>query len=313
MSVQQGSHRDRRILAQDHPRTIVGGRLTAAHAWRVPVLLLVAALPLAAILLWGSMTPSRPGIELFQVFDSATIVASLVVVVFRFRKLEPLDWTLSIGLGVLLGALVPFTGFYPLLGWVFGSVPQHPLDVSWVAIAHGAGLSAAALAGLCVMRSGGPVTVRLAGGDWKAALRGLGFGVLAGMPLAAINAYANTWVQNRPFVLQSSVFPLLEALEPGVVEEMVYRFALIGILWMVLLPFWGAKAPWIAGLLALLIHSYAHYGNLLLTNPAMYLIFGAVLALVWGVPMTLLALQRDLESATGFHWVQDAVRFMGGL
>jgi|GEM_PF-4049502 hypothetical protein len=31
------------------------------------------------------------------------------------------------------------------------------------------------------------------------------------------------------------------------------------------------------------------------------------------VPLTVLALRRDLESAVGFHWVQDAARFIGGL
>jgi hypothetical protein len=39
---------------------------------------------------------------------------------------------------------------------------------------------------------------------------------------------------------------------------------------------------------------------------------GAAMALLWGLPPTILALRRDLESAVAFHWIQDAARFLAG-
>ena len=39
---------------------------------------------------------------------------------------------------------------------------------------------------------------------------------------------------------------------------------------------------------------------------------GTVVALVWGVPATSLALRPDLEGAAGWHGFQYAVRFPAG-
>lgn len=268
----------------------------------------LAAAAVAVIVWWRDAALAGSQLQLFQAFDTLIVAASLLVLALCIKSLKPLDWLLAGVTGTALGLLVPATGFYPLLGWAAGSGAQ-----GWTALAHGAGVAVALLAGLVVMRRGGPVTLRAARGKWRAALTSLGFGVAVGLPLAALNAYANTLTQGRPFELQASWFPLVQAIEPGVVEEVVYRFALLGIVWLALRPFWGKKAAWLAGVFTLLLHSYAHYGHLLLEQPLVYLGFGAVLAVVWGVPLTFLALKRDLEAATGFHWVQDAVRFMGGL
>lgn len=276
------------------------------HRWLV--LVGMATVPVAVILAWRAMALVRPVPQLFQVLDTVVILASLVVLVGGHRLLRPRDVGLALVVGALLGWLVPHTGFYPLLAWTSAGAAD-----GLVTLMHGTGVAIALLGGIVAARRGGPVQLRAASGAWKASLAGLGIGASIGLPLAAINAYANTLVQGRPFVWQSSGFPLLEALEPGLVEEIVYRFALLGIVWLLLRPSWGRHAPWLAGGVALLVHTFAHNGELLLANPLMYLGFGTVLALVWGVPTTILALRRDLESAAGFHWVQDALRFLGGL
>jgi hypothetical protein len=272
------------------------------------VLAAVALVPVAVILAWRALAMVRPVPQLFQVLDTVVILASLVVLVRGYRLLRPLDLWLALAVGALLGWLVPHTGFYPLLAWTSAGAAE-----GLVALMHGTGVAIALLGGIVVLRRGGPVRLQAARGAWKASLTSLGIGAAIGLPLAAINGYANTLVQGRPFVWQGSGFPLLEAMEPGLVEEVVYRLALLGIVWLLLRPSWGRRAPGLAGIVALLVHTFAHNGALLLTNPLMYLGFGTVLALVWGVPTTILALRRDLESAAGFHWVQDAVRFLGGL
>ncbi len=272
------------------------------------VLLALAAAAVAAIVGWRAAALGGSRLQLSDVFDAGIVTASSVVLAFGHRSLRRVDWLVAAATGAAMGLLVPSTGFYPLLGWA-----ARPGGPAWVAALHGAGVAAALLAGLVVMRSGGPVASSFARGRWAAGLRSLGFGAVVGLPLAAVNAYANTLTQGRPFELQGSLFALLEALEPGIVEEVVYRFALLGIVWLVLRPSWGGRAAWMSGVFVLLVHSYAHYGHLLLEQPLLYVGFGAVLAIVWGLPLTFLALRRDLESAVGFHWVQDAVRFLGGL
>lgn len=37
-----------------------------------------------------------------------------------------------------------------------------------------------------------------------------------------------------------------------------------------------------------------------------------VTAIIWGLPLTLLARFKDLESAIAFHWIQDVARFLAG-
>ncbi len=272
------------------------------------VLAAVALAPVAIILAWRAVALVRPVPQLFQVFDTLVLLASLGVLLRSYRHLRPRDAWFALAVGGLLGVLVPTTGFYPLLAWTVGGASD-----GLVALLHGTGVAIALLAGIAVMRRRGPVRLHAAGGAWKASLASLGIGAAIGLPLAVLNAYANTLTQGRSFVWQGSAFPLLEAWEPGLVEEIVYRFALLGIVWLLLRPSWGRRAGWLAGTVVLLVHTFAHNGELLLTDPLMYLAFGAVLAVVWGVPLTILALRRDLESAAGFHWVQDAARFLGGL
>ena len=284
-------------------------RPVAIAPWvRWAVLAAVALGPVAIIVAWRAFALVRPAPQLFQVFDTLVLLASLGVLLRGYRHLRTRDAWLALAVGALLGVLVPATGFYPLLAW---TAPRAADGL--VALLHGTGVAIALLAGIVVVRRRGPVRLHAASGAWRASLAGLGIGAAIGLPLAVVNAYANTLTQGRPFVWQGSVFPLLEALEPGLVEEIVYRFALLGIVGLLLRPSWGRRAGGLAGAVVLLVHTFAHNGDLLLSDPLMYLAFGSVLAVVWGVPLTILVLRRDLESAAGFHWVQDAARFLGGL
>ena len=105
---------------------------------------------------------------------------------------------------------------------------------------------------------------------------------------------------------------MLDALQPALVEEVVFRFALLGLLWLLLRPSQPQRAGWLAGLLALLVHNFMHFDDLFVQNPLLALGMGLVMGIIWGLPLTLLALRRDLESAIAFHWMQDAARFLAG-
>jgi hypothetical protein len=65
--------------------------------------------------------------------------------------------------------------------------------------------------------------------------------------------------------------------------------------------------------MAIVFHSAAHVPDLLATDPVMALAAVAVTSLLFGLPMAMLAYRRDIETAIGFHWIIDAVRFSLGL
>jgi hypothetical protein len=143
-------------------------------------------------------------------------------------------------------------------------------------------------------------------------LRGVWIGLAVGLPLAVFNVFALMFTQGQSITWQNPLSALLDALQPGIVEEVIYRFALWGLLWMVLLKTLPDKAVWLAGLLSMLVHSYAHFDDLFLQSPLTGFGMGAGIALFWGLPLTVLARRRGLESAVAFHWIQDVARFVAG-
>ena len=246
--------------------------------------------------------------RLFEIFDTLTVLASVPLLAVGRRSLTRADWLAGLGLGLVVGATMPFATLfnpYPF----FGIVDDPRLH----AVIQGSYTALAGLGGLVVMRWGGPVQVRLRAIEWRRALRSLAFGAVVGVPLAVLNVFANSLTQGRGVVWQSPLAAALDALQPGIAEEVIYRFAFLGLLWLVLRRAWPRQAPWLAGGLAILVHSYSHYSDLFVAQPLTALAMGAALGLIWGLPMTVLALRRDLESAIGFHWIQDALRFLAGL
>ena len=95
-------------------------------------------------------------------------------------------------------------------------------------------------------------------------------------------------------------------------EEVIYRFALWGLLWLALRNDLPTRAVWASGLLATLAHGYAHFDDLFLQSPLTALGVGALIILLWGLPPMLLAHRQGLESAIAFHWIQDVARFVTG-
>jgi hypothetical protein len=282
-------------------------RSPTALSWLVLAALASSVIAVFVIRTILAQTGSVP--RLFELFDLFTAIAATVVLLLGHRSLKRVDWLIGLGAGLLISLTLPLATLfnpYPFLDRVHGALPE--------AIVRGMITTITALGGLVIMHWGGPVRVQLALNQWRRALLGFSFGAVVGIPLAVLNAYANAWTQRRPFVWQSVGAAALDALQPAIVEEVVTRLALLGILWLILRPFWPERqAIGIAAGFALLIHAYGHYSDLFVTQPFIALVMGALLALLWGLPITLLALRRDLESAIGFHWVQDLARFVVGL
>ena len=245
--------------------------------------------------------------RLFDLFSILTIAGSLVVCLKGFRHLRRGDWVCAILLGAVVGAGMCFATLFtpfPFLGIAHSNQEQ--------ALVRGLFTALATLGGLVIMRQGGPVPFHAANRSWQKMLRGVWIGLAVGLPLAVVNVFALQFTQGHSITWQNPLSAVLDALQPGIVEEVIYRFALWGLLWILLQKAVPEKAVWLAGLLSMLIHNYAHFDDLFLQSPLTALGMGAVLALFWGVPPLILARRRGLESAIAFHWIQDAARFVAG-
>jgi hypothetical protein len=246
-------------------------------------------------------TPPR----LFDLFDTFIVLASFVVLAIGWRKLSRSDWLVGFGAGLLVGVLLPFSTLYN--PYPFFEIAT---DLRGRAVINGIMTMVTAMGGLVIMHWGGPVRVTITSLGWRQSGRSLLFGAVIGLPFAVLNGFANAWTQNRPIAWQNPLAAVVDAIHPAVIEEVIYRLALLGLLWLLFRRDWPSRqAIVLAGLLAVLIHTYSHYSDLFLTQPLTALGMGAVMGLIWGIPPTLLAIQRDLESAMSFHWIQDVIRF----
>ncbi len=266
------------------------------------VALLIAAI-LSVFVVRTLLAYSGQPPRLFAIFNALIILVSLGVLAWDARVLRRSDWIMAFVIGACMGIGVSYTSFYPLLELA------NPVLTS---LAHGAALVVLVLAGLVIMRSGGPVVFRIANGEWKKGFQSLGLGLILGLPFALLNVYAFSLMQNRSIQWHDPLGAAWQALQPGLVEEVAYRFALLGFLWLIVRRVWPERAVLIASVLSLLVHNYAHFDNLFRDNLPFALAYGAAVGLIWGAPMTILAVRRDLESSIAFHWLQDFVRFAAG-
>ncbi|NSW51235.1 MAG: hypothetical protein HPY85_01875 [Anaerolineae bacterium] len=243
----------------------------------------------------------------FEIFDSLTVAGSLIIFLMNHRSLRRGDWIAAFILGAAICAGMLFSSLftpYPFFGIVSSNTGQ--------AVIRGLFTTIATLGGLVIMRQQGPVQFHAASGNWSDMRRGILSGLAIGLPLAVLNIFALSFTQGRPIQWQHPFAAVLDALQPGVMEEVIYRFALWGLLWLVLRNPLPQQAIWLAGGLAMLIHNFSHFDNLFLQSPLTALGMGTVLALIWGLPPLILARRRGLESAIAFHWIQDAARFLAG-
>ncbi len=243
----------------------------------------------------------------FEIFDTLTVAGAFFVLLKSFRSLQWRDWMTALVLGAVVGVGMLFATLfspYPFFGIVKSNAGQ--------ALIRGIFTTLAGLGGLAMMRQGGPVQFHAAIGNWRELSRGILLGLAIGLPLAVFNVFALRFTQGQPIQWQNPFAALLDALQPGIVEEVIYRFALWGLLWLVLRNSLSQKANWLSGLLAMLVHNYSHFDDLFIQSPLMALGMGAILALAWGLPPLLLARRRGLESAIAFHWIQDVARFLAG-
>lgn len=150
--------------------------------------------------------------------------------------------------------------------------------------------------------------IRILEGDWKASLYGFAVGIVLSVPAALLNILMgagriDVWVDAwwEPFV----------AISPAITEEIWARLFLTTFLYLLFrtaAPEKPKQALAAAIIIAAIIHSLTHLPTAALLGPAglSYL----VVAFLYGVPMALLFVKRDLEHAVGYHFFIDFLRFV---
>lgn len=106
----------------------------------------------------------------------------------------------------------------------------------------------------------------------------------------------------------------LYALVPGIAEETLARLFLTSLCYALLRPATNdrpRRAIIVAVLIGALTHSLAHLPTLKILSLAGVTM--SLAGLMYGIPMALLFIKRDMEHAVGYHFFIDFVRFLAAL
>jgi hypothetical protein len=268
-------------------------------------LLLLGIMVIFAGRTWLAVSHTFP--HLFDILDGITVLGALGVVIKYDKTLKKWDWFTAVLLGIFIAMGMYFATLYRAYP-VFG-IARNRL---WIALIRGTYTAVASLGGIAVMRLGGPVQFHFANQAWDSSWYNVRLGILIGLPLAVVNVFTLQMSLGQPITWQSPMAALLDALQPGIFEEIIYRLALLGLFWLILSKSLPEQASWLAAVLAMLVHNFMHFDDLFIQNPLSALGMGVVTSILWGVPLMILSLRKGLDSAIAFHWIQDVTRFLTG-
>jgi hypothetical protein len=186
---------------------------------------------------------------------------------------------------------------------------EHLLSDDWgngLITSVGAGLMA--VAGALLLDHTRLTHVRLLEGDYLAAGKSFLWGCVLAIPPALLNALSMRQAPPSEFDLMfDQWWKALYALQPGILEEVWARLLLTTLLYALLRPL-SAQRPRraVVGamLIAATIHGLAHFPTSL--NSPMEAIY---VTLMYGIPLALVYVKRDLEQAIAYHFFIDFVRF----
>lgn len=138
------------------------------------------------------------------------------------------------------------------------------------------------------------------------------FGIMVAIPFAVINNLFFYFNSGHVTFRDGFVSALL-ALSPGISEEIIFRYFVVALCSQWLQNESKQRLGFFAAvLLAVVPHSLNHLPDLFITNPATALFMLAATCLLFGLPMAVLQVKKNLESAIAFHWFIDFARFLFG-
>ena len=137
-------------------------------------------------------------------------------------------------------------------------------------------------------------------------------GVILAIPLALINNlyfYLNTGAVH----FQNLIYSAFEALSPAIHEEIIFRFFVLAFSLSLLRYSPHRRLVMLTAIcLAVIPHSLNHLPDLFLEAPTMAVTLLVLTSILFGLPMAVLQIKRNLETAISFHWLIDFARFLFG-
>lgn len=222
-------------------------------------------------------------------------ILALIVVFVQRRRLAARPALLGLGLALLSG----------LSGWL--DVPALPASLQ-----EGLAVWACFTAGWLLFQEPQARSIAAFQPPPASIVRSLLLGVLLATPLAALNNLF-FYLTEGAVQWQNAFYSAFEALSPAIHEEVIYRFFVIAVVLRLLRDSASPRlALGIALAFAVFPHSLNHLPELFLDNPPMGLIMLALTSLLFGLPMALLQVKKNLEAAIAFHWFIDFARFLFG-
>jgi len=240
--------------------------------------------------------PTDPGSLMY----AALAIVGLALAIGQRRDLRRGDWLLGLAFGAVVWISIQSKYWYN--DWT----PYVPyLDPT----IHAAATMVMVVGATALLRRNRVLRFRLAErrvGDGTAALLG---GALVGLPFAIVNVLLIVGQGSSPETADLP-YAAITALRPAVLEEVAYRLLFLAVALTVFRRYFSsAMATTLAIALSVAFHAAVHVPEMLVTSPVSALMTAAVIGVVFGLPMAVLAVRRSVESAIGFHWVIDAVRF----
>jgi hypothetical protein len=240
-----------------------------------------------------------------ELVNVALTAAGLGLAALKRDSLRPADWAAGLGLGAVVWAAVEAKYLYN--GWT-------PIIPYYDPTLHGLETFAMVMGAIAILKSHDVLSFKLAAGKRADAAKSLAIGAALGLPLAIANVLIFVFVYQQTPVLQNVPYECLIAVQPGIVEEVAYRLFLLSAALVLLRRYFGhVTATALAIFVSVVFHAALHVPELLVTSPLAALAVTAFMSAIFGLPMALLAYKRDVETAIGFHWAIDALRFSLGL
>lgn len=165
-----------------------------------------------------------------------------------------------------------------------------------------------AVAGILLLNHTGLTKIQLYDGNIRKAIQSFGWGCMLAIPPALLNIASLTGSQLSEFDREfDQWWKAFYALQPGILEETWARLFLLTLFYALLRPTSSQKPQrtlTAALVISVFIHGLAHYPASM--SDPMSVIFAA---LMYGIPLGLIYIKRDFESAVAYHFFVDFVRF----
>ncbi len=263
--------------------------------WMGVCLIAIAYLLLYGMNLWLPLVWSNYTARIWDWSQMALTLVALLILIVRRQNIPT---------GVLLLGLT--------LGTISGiSHSLHSPDLSG-SLKEGLGVWICLVAGAALFKDIRLDVVPALQSSWAHVARSMLIGVVLAIPLAVFNNLY--FYMNSGSIQFTSWFSsAVEALSPAIHEEIIFRFFILALVYDMLKE--TPRSPWttVAALvLAVVPHSLNHLPDLFLQNPSMAVVLLVATSLLFGLPMALLQIRRNLESAIAFHWFIDFARFLFG-